>query len=233
MEVYISDTPVEIVKKKIKNLHLAVLPPDGKVRISAPASLSDEAIVLFAKTRLGWIRKQQAKYAQQPRQTERQFVSGETMYLWGKQYFLQVEYSYKGNSMKLSGDKAILTVRKESTAKQREAFVNEWYREMLKEQIEKYLPVWENRTGLHCSSWQTKYMTTRWGTCNTNTGKIWFNLQLAKKPTECLEYIILHELTHLRIRNHGKDFVTFMDAQMPYWREKKKQLNDSTLDYLE
>lgn len=153
--------------------------------------------------------------------------------MWGKQYFLQVDYSYKGNSLVLSGNKAILTVRKESTTKQREAFINEWYRGMLKEQIEKSLPVWEQRTGLYCSSWQTKYMTTRWGTCNTNTGKIWLNLQLSKKPLECLDYVILHELTHLKIRNHGKDFVAFMDAQMSYWKEIKKQLNDSILDYMD
>ena len=144
-----------------------------------------------------------------------------------------MDYSYKGNALALSGDKALLTVRKESTAKQREAFVNEWYRGLLKEQIEKYLPLWEQRTGLHCSAWQTKYMTTRWGTCNTKTGKIWLNLQLAKKPPECLEYVILHELTHLKIRNHGDDFVAYMDEHMPYWREIRKKLNDSTLDYME
>ena len=233
METYIGDLPVEIVKKKIKNLHLAVLPPDGRVRVSAPETLSDEAIILFTKTKIGWIRKQQEKFQHQPRQTERQYVSGETLYVWGKQYFLQVDYSYKGNALVLSGDKALLTVRRESTTKQREAFVHEWYRGLLKEQIEKYLPLWEQRTGLHCSAWQTKYMTTRWGTCNTNSGKIWLNLQLAKKPLECLEYVILHELTHLKIRNHGEDFVASMDAYMPYWREIRKKLNDSTLDYME
>ena len=232
METHIGDLPVEIVKKKIKNLHLAVLPPDGRVRVSAPETLSDEAIILFTKTKIGWIRKQQEKFQHQPRQTERQYVSGETLYVWGKQYFLQVDYSYRGNALALSGDKALLTVRKESTAKQREAFVNEWYRGLLKEQIEKYLPLWEQRTGLHCSTWQTKYMTTRWGTCNTKSGKIWLNLQLAKKPPECLEYVILHELTHLKIRNHGNDFVACMDVHMPYWREIRKKLNDSTLDYL-
>ena len=148
METHIGDLPVEIVKKKIKNLHLAVLPPDGRVRVSAPEGLSDDAIILFTKTKIGWIRKQQEKFQNQPRQTERQYVSGETLYVWGKQYFLQVDYSYKGNALVLSGDKALLTVRRESTAKQREAFVNEWYRGLLKEQIEKYLPVWEQRTGL-------------------------------------------------------------------------------------
>ena len=133
----------------------------------------------------------------------------------------------------LSGDEAILTVRKESTASQREAFVNEWYRTLLKEKIEIYLPKWENITGLHCDSWQTKYMTTRWGTCNTKTRKIWLNLQLAKKPIECLEYVILHELAHLKVRNHSKDFVAIMDQYMPYWRETKKLLNDLKLDYME
>lgn len=156
------------------------------MRISAPETITDEAIILFAKTKISWIRKQQEKFRQQPRQTERQYISGETLYVWGKQYFLQVDYSYKGNSLILSGNKAILTVRKESTTKQREAFINEWYRGMLKEQIEKSLPVWEQRTGLYCSSWQTKYMTTRWGTCNTNTGKIWLNLQLSQKPAYCV-----------------------------------------------
>ena len=232
MYLEVAGIPVEVIKKDIKNLHLAVLPPDGAVRVSAPLSLSDESIALFVRTRLGWIRKQKEKFEGQPRQTERRFVSGETLYVWGKQYFLQVEYSYKGNQLVLSGDKAVLTVRKESTPKQREAYVNEWYRVRLKKEIERLLPIWEDRTRLYCSSWQTKYMTTRWGTCNTKTGKIWLNLQLAKKPIECLEYVILHELTHLQYRNHGQDFISFMDAYMPYWRDIRKLLNDSTLDYL-
>ena len=113
-------------------MHLSVLPPDGKVRVSAPLAMPDDAIVMFVRTKLGWIRKQQAKFESQPRQSEREYVSGETLYVWGRQYFLQVEYSYKGNSLVLDGNKAILTVRKESTAKQREAFVNEWYRGLLK-----------------------------------------------------------------------------------------------------
>ena len=141
-------------------------------------------------------------------------------------------YSNKGNSLLLNGAEAYLTVRKESTAKQRENWVNEWYRGLLKEQIERLLPKWEDITGLHPSNWQTKYMTTRWGTCNTNTGKIWLNLQLAKKPIDCLEYVILHELAHLKVRNHGEAFIAIMDEYMPYWRETRKKLNDSTLDYL-
>ena len=232
MQIQIADISVEIIKKRIKNMHLAVLPPDGKVRVSAPLAMSDDAIVMFIRTRLGWIRKQQAKFETQPRQSKREYVSGETLYVWGRQYFLQVEYSYKGNALVLDGNKAFLTVRKESTTKQREAFVNEWYRGLLKTEVEKFLPKWEKTTGLHCSGWQSKYMTTRWGTCNTNTKKIWLNLQLAKKPIECLEYVILHELTHLRVKNHGSEFIAILDQYMPYWRELKRQLNDSTLDYL-
>ena len=233
MQIEISEIKIEVQKKNIKNLHLVVAPPDGKVRVSAPMHLSDESITMFVRTKLSWIKKQQEKFAKQPRQCEREYVSGETLYVFGQQYFLRVEYSYKGNSLVLEGNEAILTVRKESTAKQREAFVNEWYRSLLKEKIELYLPKWEKTTGLYCNSWQTKYMTTRWGTCNTNTRKIWLNLQLAKKPIECLEYVILHELAHLKVRNHSKDFVAIMDQYMPYWRETRRLLNDLKLDYME
>ena len=232
MQIELSGITIDIQKKNIKNMHLAVLPPDGKVRVSAPMHLSDESIAMFVRTKLGWIKKQQEKFANQPRQSEREYISGETLYVFGKQYFLRVMYSYKGNSLVLKGNEAILTVRKESTARQREAFVNEWYRDLLKERINVYLPKWEQITGLYCNSWQTKYMTTRWGTCNTNTRKIWLNLQLAKKPIECLEYVILHELAHLKVKNHGKDFIAILDTYMPYWRDTRKLLNELKLDYL-
>lgn len=232
MNVLISDIQIEIIKKDIKNMHLSVLPPDGKVRVSAPNNLSDESIIMFVKTKLGWIKKQQEKFELQPRQSEREYVSGETLYVWGHQYFLQVEHNQKKNSLVLVGNKAILSVRKESTEKQREKFVNEWYRSLLKTEVEKYLPKWEALTGLYCDGWQSKYMTTKWGTCNTSTRKIWLNLQLAKKPIECLEYVILHELAHLKVKNHGPDFVAILDLHMPYWRECKKMLNDSKLDYM-
>ena len=232
MKMDVAGISVKITKKDIKNMHLYVKPPDGHVEVSAPRHLSDESISMFIRTRVGWIKKQKEKFREQPRQTEREYVSGETLYVWGKQFFLQIEYSYHGNTLTLSGDKAILTVRKESTAQQRENYVNEWYRELLKAEIEKRLPKWEKLTGLYCSGWQTKKMSTKWGTCNTKTGKIWINLQLAKKPFECLDYILLHELTHLQVKDHGPEFLAILDEYMPYWREVKKQLNDSTLDYL-
>lgn len=232
MEIVVDNIPVEVVRKKIKNMYLSVLPPDGRVRVSAPKGLSEERIAAAVRMRINWIRKKQEKFANQPEPQRRQFVSGETLYLWGKQYVLQVEYNSRGNAMLLSGEKAILTVRKESSAKQRERFVNEWYRSLLTAEVETYLPKWEKITGLYCSGWQSKNMTTRWGTCNTRTHKIWLNLQLAKKPPECLEYVILHELAHLRVKDHGPAFTAILDQHMPCWRDTQKILNESVPDYL-
>ena len=228
----ISGIPVKIYKKKIKNMHLYVKPPNGVVMVSAPLTMSNETIERFVRTKVSWIKKQIDKFDKQPRQSERKYVSGETLYVWGKQYYLKTDYGNK-NALVLSGDKALLTVRKESTVEQREGFIREWYRELLKAEITRLLPKWEKITGLKAIGWQTKYMTTRWGTCNAKTGKIWLNLQLAKKTPECLEYIILHELTHLVEKNHNERFVSLMDKYMPMWKEVKATLNGQTLDYME
>lgn len=232
MLLNISGIPIEVCKKDIKNMHLYVKPPKGSVTVSAPLSMSDEAIERFVRTKISWIKKQVSKFDNQLRQSEREYISGETLYVWGKQYYLKTEHSNK-NSLVLSGDKAILTVRKESTAEQRENFIREWYRKLLKSEITRLLPKWEKVTGLKAAGWQTKYMTTRWGTCNIKTGKIWLNLQLTKKTPECLEYIILHELVHLIEKNHNERFVSLMDSYMPMWREIKTTLNGQTLDYME
>lgn len=228
----ISGIPIEVCKKEIKNMHLYVKPPNGNVMVSAPLSMSDEAIERFVRMKTGWIKKQIAKFENQLRQSGRVYVSGETLYVWGKQYFMRTEYGNR-NSLVLTNDKAILTVRKESTADQRESFIREWYRKLLKAEIALLLPKWEKITGLKAAGWQTKYMTTRWGTCNTKTQKIWVNLQLAKKTTECLGYIILHELVHLVEKKHNERFVSLMDKYMPMWREIKATLNGQTLDYME
>ena len=226
MQIEISGIKIEVQKKKVKHLRLVVAPPDGRVRVSAPLHFSDDSILSFVSSKIDWIKRQQERFADQPRQAERKYVSGETLYVFGQQYFLRVEHGGKKNSLVLSGNEAVLTVREESTAKQREAFLNEWYRALLKEKIALYLPKWEEITGLRPESWQVKNMTTRWGTCNVSARRIWINLELAKKPIECLEYVILHELAHLRVYNHGKDFAAIMDRHMPNWREIRKRLND-------
>ncbi|MCL2752868.1 MAG: M48 family metallopeptidase [Defluviitaleaceae bacterium] len=226
----ISGIDIQVNRKKIKNMHLYVKPPNGTVSVSAPLNIKDDAIERFVYTKISWIKTQQAKFASQLRQTERRYVSGETLYLWGKQYFLQVDFGNK-NNITLSGNTVLLTVRQESTVKQRDNFVREWYREQLKCEIIRLLPKWEDMTGLKCDSWQTKYMTSKWGTCNLVKKKLWFNLQLAKKPIECLEFIILHELIHLKVKNHNAEFTALMDKYMPLWKEIKKKLNVQILDY--
>lgn len=231
MRIVISGIPIDIQKKNIKNMHLQIKPPDGHVVISAPLSMDDKAIEVYVRTNLSWIKKQIEKFQQQPRSAKRQYVSGETMYIWGKQYYLSFVPDAQKNSFEIQGDKVILSMREDSTVKQRENYVREQYRSLLKVEIERLLPKWEQITELHCESWQTKYMVTRWGTCNTEKKKLWFNLQLAQKPIECLEYVILHELIHLRERTHNSTFIAYMDMYMKNWRAVRKELNDSRLDY--
>lgn len=231
MQIVVAGIPIDVQKKNIKNMHLQVKPPDGHVVISAPASIDDKAIEAYARTNLSWIKKAIKKFEDQPRSSKRQYVSGETIYIWGNQYFIKFVHDSKKNSFTIEGNQVILRMNKNSTVKQRDNYVREQYRAMLKKEIERYLPKWESITSLHCESWQTKYMVTRWGTCNTEKKKLWFNLQLAQKPLECLEFVILHELIHLVERTHNATFISYMDLYMPNWRDIRKELNDRKLDY--
>ena len=233
MRIVISGIPIDVQKKNIKNMHLQVKPPDGHVVISAPLSVDDNAIEAYARTQLGFIKKAISQFQNQPRASKRQYVSGETMYIWGKQYFLVFKPDNQRNSFEIQNQSIVLSMSAKSTVKQRDTYVKEEYRKILKAEIEKLLPKWEAQTGLKCDSWQTKYMVTKWGACNTGKRKLWFNLQLAQKPYACLEYIILHELTHLITRKHDATFIAHMDRHMPNWRDIRKELNDSRLDYYE
>lgn len=233
MRIIISGIPIDVQKKNIKNMHLQVKPPDGHVVISAPLSVDDKAIEAYARTQLSFIKRSIAQFQDQPRASKRQYVSGETMYIWGKQYFLVFKPNNQKNSFEIQNQNIVLSMSAKSTVKQRDTYVKEEYRKILKEEIEKRLPMWEAQTGLKCDSWQTKYMVTKWGACSTEKKKLWFNLQLAQKPYACLDYIILHELTHLITRKHDAIFIAHMDRYMPNWREIRKDLNDSRLDYYE
>ena len=233
MRIVISGIPIDVQKKNIKNMHLQVKPPDGHVVISAPLSVDDKAIEAYARTQLGFIKRAIVQFQDQPRASKRQYVSGETMYIWGKQYFLVFKSDNQKNSFEVQNQNIVLSMSAKSTVKQRDAYVKEEYRKILKEEIEKRLPKWEAQTGLKCDSWQTKYMVTKWGACSTDKKKLWFNLQLAQKPIACLDYIILHELTHLITRKHDATFIANMDRYMPNWREIRKELNNSRLDYYE
>ena len=224
MNIDISGIDVQINKKNIKNMHLSVKPPLGKVVVSAPLLMSQKSIENFVRLNSGWIRKQQEKFTNQPRMTARLYVSGETYYIWGKQYFLEFQPSTK-RSFKIDGNKIILSMKQNSTTEQRERFVREQFREILTEQLERLIPKWEETTGLYCDSFQTKYMLTRWGACNSKAKRIWINLQLVEKPLECLEYVILHELAHFLYPYHNKDFYDFITIHMPDWQERKRQLD--------
>lgn len=233
MRIVISGIPIDVQKKNIKNMHLQVKPPDGHVVISAPLSVDDKAIEAYARTQLGFIKKSSAQFREQPRASKRQYVSGETMYIWGKQYFLVFRPDNQKNSFEMQNQNIVLSMSAKSTVKQRDAYVKEEYRKILKAEIEKRLPKWEASTGLYCDSWQTKYMVTKWGACSIDKKKLWFNLQLAQKPYVCLDYIILHELSHFISRKHDAAFIAHMDKYMPNWREIRKELNDSRLDHYE
>ena len=229
MNINISGIDVQINKKNIKNMHLSVKPPLGNVVVSAPLLMSQKSIENFVRLNFGWIKKQQEKFANQPRMTARQYVSGETYYIWGKQYFLVFKDS-KRNSFKIDGSNIILEMKSSSTTEHREKFFREECRKILVEQLDRLIPSWERITGLYCNEYKTKYMLTRWGTCNSKAKRIWINLQMVEKPLECLEYIILHELTHLKVPNHGKDFIANMDKYMPDWKDRRNLLNDRILD---
>ena len=219
---------VTIVRKSIKNMHLRVLSPNGEIQITAPNRLPLSQIDRFVREKRAWIAARQQQLAARPVATDPAFVDGQTVYLWGGSYTLRLEEAARGRSALQRGQEIVLSVHPEDDTSQRESLLNDFYREALSERIAARLPLWEARTGLHPSAWQIKNMKTRWGTCNTATGKIWLNLQLVKQPPVCLDYVIAHELTHLRYPGHGQDFQAFLTRAMPNWPEVRKALNNQT-----
>ena len=221
-----------IVRKPIKNLHLAVLPPAGKVRVSAPLAMKDDAIRTLLATRLGWIKRQQEKFRTQERQTPRGYVSGESHYFWGKRYRMEVIYDDKPAYVSLKGkNKIILSVRPNSNCTKREQVMSDCYRKELRAVARGLIERWQKVMGVHIKGWGIKRMKTKWGTCNQKAGRIWLNLELAKKPEQCLEYIIVHELTHLLEKNHNDRFKAYLDSYMPKWRQYKEELNRAVLSH--
>ena len=228
-KIVIFDIEIEVIKKNIKNMHLTVLPPDGKVRITAPASIKDDTIQSFATDKITWIKKQISKFENHQRQTKREYVSGESHYVWGRRYRLELRHNYS-NKVEIEGDKLILTIRKDSTTQQRENAMIEWYRKQLKEKLPELTEKWEKVIGIKADTFRVKNMLTKWGTCNIRDKRIWINLQLAKKPINCLEYVIVHELVHLLEKSHNSIFADYMNKFLPDWRMTKNELNNFTMD---
>ena len=223
----INDIEIEVTKKDIKNIHLSVHPPNGAVRISVPSKMNNEDIKLFAISKLAWIKKQQSKFENLERIPEREFVSGESYYFLGTKYLLNVIY-WNNNKSKIeirNQEFIDLYVNQDSDKDKRERIMKEWYRKELKSLLPSLIEKWEKKIGVKVESWNIKQMKTRWGTCNTKAKRIWINLELAKKPVYCLEYIIAHELIHLLERSHGCKFILLMDKYYPNWRSIKSELN--------
>lgn len=229
----VSGIPIEIVKKSIKNIHLGVYPPEGKVRVAAPLNTKDETIRLLVISKLSWIKKQREQFKSQERQTKREYVSGESIYLWGQRYLLKV-IDHKGYSkVRIENKKYIsLYIKKESTVKQREKVINNWYRKQIKNKIPDIIGEYSNIIGVNVSDYGVRIMRTKWGSCNTETSRILINLNLAKRPPNCLEYVVVHELIHLIERHHNEKFKELMDTYYPGWRVTKDELNKFILEHI-
>lgn len=226
----IRDLEVQVVRKDIKNLHLSVHPPDGGVRISVPLHVHDDHVRLAIIGRLPWIRKKQAHFREQPRQSAREMVTGESHYVFGKRYRLEViERHGKHEIVVKNNTTLLLHVRPGTTTANRLLVLNDWYRDQLKKRIPGLLDQWQRKIGVETTSWGVKRMRTRWGSCNIQRKRIWLNLELAKKPSECLEYVLVHELVHLFERHHNNRFRGFLDRFLPLWRVARDVLKREPL----
>lgn len=226
----VADVEVEVVRKDIKNLHLGVYPPKGRVRVAAPIRLSEEAIRLAVVSKLAWIRKRQARFASQPRQSEREFVTGESHYFEGRRYRLNIVEGTKRPSARLQNRGFIeLCVPSHADRTAREAVLHRWYRRELQARLQVLCKEWEPKVGVKVRELRVKRMKTLWGSCNANAGRIWLNLELAKKPPACLAFVLVHEMVHFHERHHNDRFHALMDAAMPQWRTYRDELNRAPL----
>jgi predicted metal-dependent hydrolase len=233
-QIRVSGVTVDVVRKDIKNLHLAVYPPMGRVRVAAPLRVSDEAVRLAVISRLAWIKRQKSKFTNQARQSEREHVSGESHYFQGSRYRLNVLYQSGASRVTIRNKSTLdLSVPEGSDKAYRERVMLSWYRQQLKAQIPALIAQWEQILGVKVADWRIKQMKTKWGTCNIEAGRIWLNLELAKKSAQCLEYIVVHEMVHLLERHHNDHFAQLMNKFMPQWKLHREELNHSSLGHEE
>lgn len=230
--IEVSGIPVEIRRKAIKNLHVGVYPPHGKVRVAAPPHLDDEAVRMAIVSRLSWIRRQQQGFARQARQSAREMVTGESHYFGGRRYRLDVVERQGNPRVRVINNSTLeLQVRTGTDWVTRQQTLDRWYRREIKARIPELLAVWEPVVGVEVADCRIKRMKTRWGSCNIGARRVWLNLELAKKSPRCLEYILVHEMVHLLERHHTERFRALMDQCMPDWRLRKDELNEAPLAY--
>lgn len=221
---------VEVVRKNIKNLHVGVYPPEGRVRVAAPLLMSDEAVRLAVISKLAWIKRQKAHFQEQPRQSKREYVPRESHYFFGRRYLLNIVEHDGHAKVEIRRSRQLdLFVPMGADAAQREKVLIEWYRKELKARIPGLIEKWQAVIGVQVADWGVKRMKTKWGSCNKEARRIWLNLELAKKPIHCLEYIIVHEMVHILERHHNERFAAKMDAFIPSWRLYRDELNRAPL----
>ena len=228
--LHISDIQVELVRKDIKNLHLGVYPPAGRVRVAAPLAVSDDAVLLAVIGRLGWIRRQQAKFQAQPRQSARQMLQGESHYYLGRRYRLVLAETGGRQTVSLQGGTRLtLHAHRGADAAARWRVLERWYRQQLHERLTPMVERWTAAIGVTVPQWRIRWMKTKWGSCNPRAPRLWFNVALVKVPPECIEYVVVHELLHLIDASHGERFIDALDTYLPDWRERRSKLNAQPL----
>jgi len=227
--IEVSGQHVQVRRKNIKNLHVGVYPPEGHVRVAAPLSISDDAIRLAVVTRLPWIKRQQRQFQNQERQSRRDYVSGETHYVFGRPLRLLVQAGGKKHRLVKSPQRLTLYSPEGSTREQRQNFLEAWYRRALRDRATPVIERWSSALGIDAPRWGIRKMKTKWGSCNPKKAQVWLNLELAKKQPRALDYVILHEIAHFISDRHDDRFVEVLDTMMPTWREVRRELNDMPL----
>lgn len=223
--IHIGSVAIEVTFKAIKNLHLSVHPPDGRVTISTPDFYDLDKIKIYAATKLGWIKKEQAKIRSQEREEPREYITQESHQFLGKRYLLRVTKGDR-NCIVISSNKLIVQCTDPEDRNLKEKIVYQFYRRELRKQLQAYVVKYSKEMALEVPNFKIRSMKTKWGSCAVSSQRLWFNIELAKKPLACIEYIVVHELVHLIERNHNKRFVSLMDQYFPNWQVQKKLLNE-------
>lgn len=217
----------EVEWKKIKNIHLTIYPPNARIHVSAPLFMTEEAIHLFLISKQAWIKQKVSQVLNQNRQTPREYVSGENHYFKGQRFRLKVIYHNAPAKVEIQGNEFInLYVREGVTEERKAEIIKEWYREKLKETLPELISKWEAIIGVKANKWSIKQMKTIWGSCNHRTKNILFNLELIKKPLHCIEYVVVHELLHIKVRLHNKEYISLLNKYFPNWKQIKDELNE-------
>jgi predicted metal-dependent hydrolase len=222
---------VDVIYKEIKNLHIGVYPPMGRVRVAAPERLDDDQVRLAIVSRLPWIKRQREQLQAAQRETLREMVTGESHYVWGSRLRLKVIERPGRAHLEVEGNRLLLYVPEGTDTDRRRELLDRWYRAQLRQAIPSVLAKWQRKVGVTVPQWSIRRMKTKWGSCNRETGRIWFNVELAKKHPDCMEYLAVHEMTHLLERGHGERFAKLMDLNMPDWRARRDRLNEAPLGH--